>query len=61
MSSINDILEKMVQQDASDLHLTVGAPPRIRINGKLIDFTNEKLLPKFLLDNKVNYIEWFST
>ena len=57
MSSINDILEKMVKQDASDLHLTVGAPPRIRINGKLIDFTNEKLLPidiKKLLKNYIN-------
>ena len=57
MSSINDILEKMVEQDASDLHLTVGAPPRIRINGKLIDFTNEKLLPpdiKKLLKDYIN-------
>ena len=57
MASINDILEKMVEQDASDLHLNVGAPPRVRINGKLIDFTNEKLLPtdiKNLLKDYIN-------
>ena len=57
MSSINDILEKMVQQDASDLHLTVGAPPRIRINGKLIDFTNEKLLPTDIKNLLKDYID----
>jgi len=33
--SIDDLLEQMVAQDASDLHLTVGSPPAIRVRGEL--------------------------
>ena len=30
-----DILLEVLERDASDLHLTVGSPPIIRINGLL--------------------------
>lgn len=32
---INDLLEIVVQEKASDLHLTVGIPPTLRVNGQL--------------------------
>ncbi len=34
--NINDLLEVVVREKASDLHLTVGVPPIIRIDGKLV-------------------------
>jgi twitching motility protein PilT len=33
--SIDDLLEQMVTRNASDLHLSVGAPPSVRVRGKL--------------------------
>jgi len=35
MVSLRDLLEQMVSVGASDLHLTVGSPPVIRVDGKL--------------------------
>jgi len=35
MISLREMLEQMVQVDASDLHLTAGSPPVIRVDGKL--------------------------
>src|ERR687897_3304080 len=34
-SSIDELLERMVAQGASDLHITTGSEPAIRINGRL--------------------------
>jgi len=39
--SIDDLLERMVTRNASDLHLSVGAPPAMRVHGhmeRLTDF-----------------------
>src|SRR4051794_10025312 len=33
--SIDDLLAVMVEHNASDLHLTAGSPPVIRVNGRL--------------------------
>ena len=33
--SIRELLEKMTEQDASDLHIVVGSPPVLRIHGVL--------------------------
>jgi len=33
--SVRELLEEMVKRGASDLHITVGSPPVIRIDGKL--------------------------
>lgn len=36
MVSLRELLEIMVKKNASDLHLTVGSPPQLRVDGKLI-------------------------
>ncbi|WP_082023857.1 type IV pilus twitching motility protein PilT [Clostridium polynesiense] len=46
MATLKELLEMTVNQNASDLHLTVGLPPTIRVNGKLSPFSNVKLTPK---------------
>ncbi len=35
MISLRELLEQMVKMNASDLHLTVGSPPVVRVDGKL--------------------------
>ena len=45
MYSLNELLEKTLELKASDLHLTVGLPPVVRINGRLIRVGESKLLP----------------
>jgi twitching motility protein PilT len=34
---VRDLLQEMIQKKASDLHITVGERPRIRVDGELID------------------------
>ncbi|MBL0058225.1 MAG: type IV pilus twitching motility protein PilT [Elusimicrobia bacterium] len=41
--NMNDLLLLMVQKKASDLHLTVGVPPCLRIDGTLVQTNLEKL------------------
>lgn len=43
MIALNTLLETTVKQNASDLHLTVGVAPTIRINGQLTHIGSEKL------------------
>lgn len=43
MVTINSLLEMAVKNNASDLHLTAGAPPVLRIYGKLV-FTEENII-----------------
>ena len=46
MSVIQDILSKAKEQGASDVHVTVGLPPKMRLNGKLIPMEEfGKMLP----------------
>lgn len=40
---INDLLRTMVDRDGSDLYLTAGAPPSIKVDGKLTPLTNQPL------------------
>ncbi len=44
--SINDLLDLVVEQQASDLHLIVGMPPVLRINGRLRALDTEALRPE---------------
>jgi twitching motility protein PilT len=53
MISLRDLLELMVKRTASDLHLTVGAPPMLRIDGKLARTDLEMLTPE--LTKKLAY------
>ncbi|WP_373898525.1 type IV pilus twitching motility protein PilT [Haloimpatiens sp. FM7315] len=46
MISLNELLDYTVKNNSSDLHLTVGIAPTMRINGKLVPIECEKLTPK---------------
>lgn len=51
MPNIRGILEEAKNAGASDVHITVGIPPKMRVNGKLITMTNyNKLLPADTLE-----------
>ncbi|MGC8925738.1 MAG: type IV pilus twitching motility protein PilT [Calditerrivibrio sp.] len=43
--SLQELLQKMIELDATDLHLTVGTTPVYRIHGELVRFGTEILLP----------------
>lgn len=43
MLKFQELLEKVVEIGASDLHITVGIPPTARVNGSLVQITDEKL------------------
>ncbi len=45
MVGLRQLLEEMVKADASDLHLTVGSPPVIRVDGKLVKMAYDVLTP----------------
>jgi twitching motility protein PilT len=42
------VLQRMVQQNASDLHLKVGRPPVLRVNGDLVSLDLSPLRPEEL-------------
>ncbi len=46
MQSLKELLELTVKEGASDLHLTVGISPIIKVNGKLIRLDEEVLRPE---------------
>ncbi len=46
MVSMEELLNLMVQRGGSDLHISVGAPPKIRIDGKLEDTEHDILQPE---------------
>lgn len=53
MPTIEEMLKIAKDAGASDVHITVGVPPKMRVNGKLITMDFERLLPndtKALLD-----------
>ncbi len=43
--TLSALLKAMVDQDASDLHITAGTPPQFRIHGKLCKAKTEDLTP----------------
>ena len=45
MATLYDLLKNMLDKDATDLHITTGTPPRIRIDGKLISVNEAPLAP----------------
>jgi twitching motility protein PilT len=46
MVTLRELLELMAKKNASDLHLTVGSPPQLRIDGKLIKTDFDVLNPE---------------
>lgn len=63
---IHDLLEIVIEEKASDLHLTVGIPPTVRLNGKLVHLdlpplaeSDTKALIEQLLEGKPIIVERF--
>ncbi|MBI3292061.1 MAG: PilT/PilU family type 4a pilus ATPase, partial [Elusimicrobia bacterium] len=46
MLNMNDLLILLMEKRASDLHLTAGAPPMLRVDGELMPTPFEKLSPE---------------
>ncbi len=46
MITMEDLLALMVRKGGSDLHISVGSPPRIRVDGHLIAVETEDLTPE---------------
>jgi len=45
MSTLPEMLQKTIQAGASDLHLTTGSPPQIRVDGQLRPIEDQFLTP----------------
>lgn len=45
MVSLHDLLKLLIDKGASDLHISTGSPPRVRIDGKLRPTDNPPLTP----------------
>ena len=45
MATLYDLLKTMIEKGASDLHVTTGSPPRLRIDGKLVPLNEPQLTP----------------
>ena len=43
---MNDLLELVVEQNASDLHLQVGQPPTLRLSGSMVPIDGPALTPE---------------
>lgn len=46
MMTLEELLKQATTEFASDLHITVGLPPMIRVYGRLMQCNTEKLTPK---------------
>ena len=42
--NVRALLDEMIEKGASDLHITVGEPPRLRIDGELLDSSEKQVL-----------------
>jgi twitching motility protein PilT len=45
METLYDLLKIMIDKNASDLHISTGTPPRLRVDGKLISLDRSELTP----------------
>lgn len=45
MATLYELLKIIIERNASDLHITVGTPPRLRIDGKLAPLDGPPLTP----------------
>ena len=45
MVTIEELLKIAKEYEASDVHITVGVPPKMRVNGRLMDMNYPKLMP----------------
>ena len=45
MANLHQLLKAMVDRGASDLHITTGSPPQLRIDGELVPLKMNPLTP----------------
>ena len=45
MITVEQLLMTAKEQGASDVHITVGVPPKMRVNGELLDLEYPRLMP----------------
>jgi len=45
LANLHQLLKAMVEKGASDLHITTGSPPQLRIDGKLVPLKTTPLTP----------------
>lgn len=50
---IEDLLEQVIKNKASDLHLQVSLPPMLRVDGKLNPIANTPVLTEELIENLI--------
>ena len=68
MVTMDELLRLMYKKGASDLHITVGSPPQLRIDGELIKLDFEEITPEvcqrliysILSDNQKEKFEKFN-
>ena len=53
--SMDALLRELVEAGGSDLHLTVGLPPRLRLDGELV---NSRLSPRALRPDETLALAW---
>ncbi len=46
MPELDHLLDEALSMGASDLHLTIGVPPVVRVNGSLVPLGQTKLMPQ---------------
>jgi len=46
MHTLEELLQELVNRKGSDLHVTAGSPPRIRVDGSLVPLEGDKLSPQ---------------
>ncbi|MCP4548979.1 MAG: type IV pilus twitching motility protein PilT [bacterium] len=51
--NLRDLLSEMIEKGASDLHLSAGIPPVLRINGGIVHVGEERVSPE--LSRKLSY------
>ncbi len=55
-SQMKGLLDQAVEKNASDLHITVGTPPILRIDGKLLPLTDEGVVTSETAERLLNSI-----
>ncbi len=46
MTNLRDLLQEMIEKQASDLHITAGVPPQLRVDGDIMSTDHEPLTPE---------------
>ena len=46
MLTLHQLLEDMIEKNASDLHITAGVPPQMRVDGEIVPTGHDPLTPE---------------